>query len=62
MIQEKLANLGNFVGHLVQIHLVLAEPIDHFTEEQKENRHGGAVNDGAEATGYHQNEVVFVSE
>lgn len=46
----------------MQIGLVFAEAINHLTEEKEEERHGGAMDDGTEAAGDHEEVIVLVGE
>lgn len=55
-------DLGDFIGHGSEIHLVLAEAVDEIAEEEEEDGHGGAVDDGAQGSGEHEEAVEAVGE
>ena len=64
--REKLGKyicyLRDFGCHLVKIGLVFAEAINHLAEEEEENGHGRAMDNGAESAEDHKKAVVFVCE
>lgn len=53
-------NLRDFCCHFVKIGLVFAEAVNHFAEKKEKNRHGRAVDNGAETTEDHEKPVIFV--
>lgn len=52
--------LGYLLDHLVEVVLVLTEAIDEVAKEEEENRHGGTMDDGAEAAPGHEQPIEAV--